>query len=146
MVINIITDLTKKINLNYFVKEKIECGIVLLPWETKSIRFYGCSIVNSYAFFKNFEFWLAGMSINIPFFIEDYKNLLQNRKKKLLIHKSKILSYIGLLNLKGCTFVPSKIYWKNNFIKIEICLVKGKKKIDKRKDIINKEFNKLYDI
>ncbi len=131
---NLITDLTKKVQSNYFVKEKFESGIVLLSWEVKSIRLYGCSIVKSYAYFKNFEFWISGFYVNVPFFVSNL-NLTEDRNKKLLLNKKQILHYNNLLKFKGFSIIPAKVYWKNNFIKVELFFCKGKKNIDKKNDI-----------
>lgn len=124
---NIVTDLKKQIEYNYFIKEEIECGIILLPWEVRSIRTNGCSIINSYASFKKEECWLNGMIINFYDFLKE-----KDRNKKILMHKKEIKKYQNILKTNKMSAVPSMVYWKNNLIKIQLCFVKGKKKFDKR--------------
>jgi len=137
----IIVNASKKIFYDYTVKEKYECGIVLLPWEVKAIRNSGCSIMNSYVSIRHLELWLVGLHINIPFFLNSSNNLKSDRDRKLLLHKKELMYFLGILKMKGCTLVPSKVYWKKNFIKIEVCLGVGKKKYDKRISIKTREWN-----
>lgn len=130
----IITDCKKNITYNYLIKEEIEAGIVLLPWEVKSIRYNGCSIINSYSFFKKEECWLYGMIINLPNFLNNEEIKKNKRNKKILIKKKEIKKYKNLIKTEKISLVPSTVYWKKNLIKIQLCLVKGKKKHDKRNE------------
>ena len=61
------------------------------------------------------------------------------RPKKLLLNKSEIHKLIGMTTLKGYTLVPIKLYFKGNFIKMELGVGKGKKLFDKREDLKKKE-------
>ena len=61
------------------------------------------------------------------------------RNRKLLIHKSEINKLIGLTKQKGYSLVPIKLYFKNNFVKLELGIGKGKKLYDKREDIAKKD-------
>ena len=54
------------------------------------------------------------------------------REKKLLLHKKEIVRIESKMATKNLTLVPYKIYLKNGKFKCEICLVRGRKKHEKR--------------
>lgn len=144
---NIIIDSSKRVYYNYFVKEKYECGVVLFSWEVKAIRYSSCSIINSYVILEKSECWLVNMLINPPYFLRMHDFSYKQRNIKLLLKRNELNFLSGLLKLKRYTIVPSKVYWKNNFIKVEACLCVGKKLYDKRSLIKEREWkdrHKLY--
>ena len=61
------------------------------------------------------------------------------RNRKLLIHKKEINKLIGLTKQKGYSLIPIKLYFKGNFVKLELGIGKGKKLYDKRQDIAKKD-------
>ena len=61
------------------------------------------------------------------------------RTRKLLLNKGEINKLIGYINQKGFSLVPIKLYFKNNFVKLEIGIGKGKKLYDKREDMAKKD-------
>ncbi len=127
----IITDLSKKILFNYFIKKKYEFGVVLLGWEVKSIRQNGIIISGGYLFFKKFECWLIGSFIKKPSYFNDDKSK-ESRDRKVLLHKKEVKNLHDILKVKNIALIPSRVYWKKSFVKIEACLGVGKKLYDKR--------------
>jgi SsrA-binding protein len=63
---------------------------------------------------------------------KDYDPL---RNRKLLLTKKEIAELAGSEKNKSLTIVPISVYNKNRKIKVEIALVKGKKKFDKRETL-----------
>ena len=61
------------------------------------------------------------------------------RPKKLLLNKREIHKLIGMTTQKGFALVPTKIYFKGNFVKLELGIGRGKKLYDKREDLKKKE-------
>ena len=61
------------------------------------------------------------------------------RDRKLLLNRREINKLIGLIKQKGVSIIPTKLYFKNNFVKLEIGIGKGKKLYDKRQDIAKKD-------
>lgn len=59
--------------------------------------------------------------------------------EKLLLNKREILRLSGLINQKGYTLVPISLYFKNNIVKLELGIGKGKKLYDKREDLKKKD-------
>lgn len=124
---------------NYEIIDTIEAGIVLYGTEIKSIRAGKVNFKDSYAVIeKTGEIYVYSMHIS-PY---DYGNIYNKdpmRPKKLLLNKSEIHKLAGMITLKGYTLVPTKMYFKGNFIKLEIGIGKGKKLYDKREDLKKKE-------
>ena len=61
------------------------------------------------------------------------------RKRKLLLHRREIASLIGKVKERGQTLVPTRLYFKDGKVKVELALAKGKEKGDKRRDIAERE-------
>lgn len=124
---------------NYEIIDKLEAGIVLYGTEIKSIRAGKVNLKDSYATIeKNGEVYVYSMHIS-PYDHGNIYNKDPMRPKKLLLNKSEIHKLIGMTTLKGYTLVPIKLYFKGNFIKMELGVGKGKKIFDKREDLKKKE-------
>ena len=124
---------------NYEIIDKLEAGIVLYGTEIKSIRTGKVNLKDSYATIeKNGEIYVYSMHIS-PYDHGNIYNKDPMRPKKLLLNKSVIHKLIGMTTLKGYTLVPIKLYFKGNFIKMELGVGKGKKLFDKREDLKKKE-------
>lgn len=124
---------------NYEIIDKLEAGIVLYGTEIKSIRAGKVNLKDSYATIeKNGEVYVYSMHIS-PYDHGNIYNKDPMRPKKLLLNKSEIHKLIGMTTLKGYTLVPIRLYFKGNFIKMELGVGKGKKLFDKREDLKKKE-------
>ena len=123
---------------NYDIKDTIETGIVLYGTEIKSIRNGKVNLKDSYAIIKNGELYVLGMHIS-PYEHGNIFNKDPLRNRKLLIHKKEINKLIGLTKQKGYSLVPIRLYFKGNFVKLELGIGKGKKLYDKRQDIAKKD-------
>ncbi len=126
---------------NYFIEDKIETGIVLFGTEIKSIRSGKVNLKDSYANIKNGEVYISGMHIS-PYEHGNIFNKNPLRDRKLLLNKREINRLIGLTKQKGYTLIPISIYFKGNFVKLELGIGKGKKLYDKRQDIAKKDAQK----
>ena len=126
---------------NYFIEDKIETGIVLFGTEIKSIRSGKVNLKDSYANIKNGEVYISGMHIS-PYEHGNIFNKNPLRDRKLLLNKREINRLIGLTKQKGYTLIPISIYFKGNFVKVELGIGKGKKLYDKRQDIAKKDAQK----
>ena len=124
---------------NYEILETIEAGIVLFGTEIKSIRAGKVNLKDSYAIIeKNGEVYVYSMNIS-PYEHGNIFNKDPLRPKKLLLNKKEIHKIIGMITQKGYTLVPTKIYFKGNFVKLELGVGRGKKLYDKREDLKKKE-------
>lgn len=130
---------------NYEIIEKIETGIVLYGTEIKSIRNSKVNLKDSYANIKNGEVFVYGMHIS-PYEHGNIFNRDPLRLKKLLLNKREINKLIGLIQQKGYSLVPTKLYFKGNFVKLELGIGKGKKLYDKRQDLAKKDAQRQIEI
>lgn len=125
----------KKISLDYEILETFEAGIELLGFEVKSLRKKQGSLLGSYVIIRGGEVFL--ISSNIPAYQEKNtpKDYEPKRNRRILLTKPEIHKLSSLDTKKGLTIVPISLYNKGKKIKVEIAIVRGKKKYDKRQEI-----------
>ena len=123
---------------NYIITDTLEAGIVLTGTEIKSIRNGKVNLKDSYAGIKNGEAYIYSMHIS-PSEQGNRFNKDPLRDRKLLLNKREIFRLSGLINQKGYTLVPISLYFKNNIVKLELGIGKGKKLYDKREDLKKKD-------
>ena len=123
---------------NYTISDKLEAGIVLTGTEIKSIRAGKVNLKDSYVNIKNGEAYIYGMHIS-PYEHGNIFNKDPLRTRKLLLNKREINKLTGYITQKGCSLIPIQLYFKNNFVKLELGIGKGKKLYDKREDIAKKD-------
>ena len=123
---------------DYFIEETYEAGISLLGTEVKSIREGRVNLKDSYAIIKNNEVFLLNCHIS-PYSHGNLQNHEPLRTRKLLLKRREIDKLWGKLSQQGFTLVPLKIYFKKGKAKVEIGLVKGKRKYEKREALKEKE-------
>jgi SsrA-binding protein len=129
----------KRATYDFALDEKFEAGIALQGTEVKSLRAGKAQIAESYINVdKNDEVWIHNMKIPLYEF-GTYANHSETRKRKLLLKRNEIDELKKGLATKGQTIVPTKLYFKGAFVKIEIALAKGKKLYDKRQDKAKKD-------
>tara|TARA_Y200000002_G_scaffold330292_1_gene294838 strand:- start:302 stop:775 length:474 start_codon:yes stop_codon:yes gene_type:complete len=130
----------RKAKFNYKLLESFEAGISLLGWEVKSIRASNLELKDSYILMKKGEAYIIGLSIlplkEVTFSVDPL------RVRKLLLTKSELSKIFKATQEKGLTCIPTKIFWKDNLIKLKISLGQGKTKFDKRDSIKRKEWER----
>ena len=129
----------KKAYFDYFVLETFEAGIVLEGCEVKSIRGGHVSLNDSYVSISHQnEVFIKNMYIKTyeksSSFTADEK-----RVRKLLLSKREIDKLGRGVREKGLTIVPLKVYFKWQFVKLEIGLVRGKHTYDKKQVLKEKD-------
>lgn len=129
--IKIITK-NKRAGYDYFLEDKYEAGLVLKGTEVKSIRGGKTTMGEAYCTIdENHEVWVHQLKIP-KYEFGTYANHDETRKRKLLLNEQEIKQIEKSLATKGQTLVPTKLYFKGPYVKIEIALAKGKKLHDKR--------------
>ena len=135
----------RKARHRYQVLDTMECGIVLVGSEVKSLREGRVSLDEAYARLKEGEAWLIGCDI------PEYKqagiwNHEPKRTRKLLLHRSELAKFAARAQEKGLTLVPLKLYFSERGIaKLQLGLCKGKQEHDKREDLKKKEATRAID-
>ncbi len=128
----------KKANFEYFIFDRFEAGIVLEGSEVKSLRKGEASLLDSFVFVRNQEVFLKNMYIK-PYEQSTAFTPDARRDRKLLLSKREILKIDRAVKEKSLTIVPTKVYFKDNLVKVEIATAKGKKLFDKRETIKRRE-------
>lgn len=136
--------LNRKARHDYFFEEVMEAGIELTGTEIKSIRNGGCSIKDCYGIVKNHEVYLLNMYV-APYKEGNIFNHDEVRTRRLLLHKKQIYKIEKMINQQGLTLVPVKLYFKNNILKVELAVARGKKNYDKREVIKERDIKRSVD-
>ncbi len=121
----------KRARFDFFIDETYEAGIVLTGTEVKSLRQGAVNLKDSYAKIKNEEIFLMDVHIN-PYTHGNRFNHDPDRPRKLLMHKRQIKRLYGKSQEKGFSLIPTRLYFKDGRVKVEIGLGKGKRAYDKR--------------
>ena len=128
----------RKASFQYKLLESFEAGISLKGSEVKAIRENKVNIKESYITLKQNEIYIIGMHIG-EYSHSGYVSHNPLRNKKLLLHRSEINKIIKQIKDVGKTLIPTKIYFKNNNVKVKFCIAKGKKIWDKKASIKEKD-------
>jgi SsrA-binding protein len=121
----------RRARFEYDVLDTLECGIVLVGSEVKSLRAGSLSLEEAYARIKGNELWLFGC--DIPEYVQANRlNHQPKRPRKLLMHRREIKKFAARAGEKGLTLVPLKMYFTEGRAKLLLGLCKGRKLHDKR--------------
>ena len=116
---------------NYFLIEKFEAGVALRGTEVKSVRGGRANLKDAYGLVKDGELWLINAHIG-PYEHGNIFNHEPLRTRKLLVHKNELSKLIGKTQQKGLTLIPTRLYFKNGRVKVEMAVARGKQNWDKR--------------
>lgn len=116
---------------DYEIVDEIECGIVLIGSEVKSIRNSKISIEEAYAKIQNNEFWLLNCDID-EYPQATYLNHERRRDRKLLLKKRELRKFAEAAGHDGMTLIPLSVYFQRGIVKVKIAAAKGRKQHDHR--------------
>jgi SsrA-binding protein len=119
---------------DYEILEKIEAGISLTGSEVKSIRAGHVTLSEAYAQCHKGDLVILNLHINPYDRLGGYAPD-PLRKRKLLLHKKEIAMLAAEVDRKKLTLIPLTLYFKKQWVKVEIALCRGRKKFDKRQKI-----------
>lgn len=122
----------------FVLLDSVECGIVLLGTEVKSLRTGGATMKDSYATVRDGEVWLHHLHIP-PYPPAYHANHPPERDRKLLLRRREIERLVGRARERGLTLVPTRIYFRGPRAKVELALAQGKDRFDKRESIKRRE-------
>jgi SsrA-binding protein len=121
----------RKSRFEYEVLDTLECGIVLVGSEVKSLRKGTLSLDDAYGRVKNGEVWMLGCDI-AEYVEANQFNHNPKRPRKLLMHRREVKKFAGRAFEQGLTLVPLKMYFKEGRAKVLLGICKGRKLYDKR--------------
>jgi SsrA-binding protein len=118
----------------YHLGDRYEAGLVLTGTEVKSLRTGKATLQQAYADFREGEAWLVGL--HVPEYVEGNRaNHEPDRPRKLLLHRRELDRLTGSVRERGLTLVPTRLYFRDGRVKVELALARGKELRDKRRDI-----------
>jgi SsrA-binding protein len=123
---------------DYHLLDKVEAGLVLSGTEVKSLRSGKATLQQAFAEVREGEAWLHG--VHIPEYTQGNRsNHDPDRPRKLLLHRREIDRLYGQVREKGYTVVPTRLYFKEGRVKVELALARGKELRDKRRDVAERD-------
>ena len=134
--------LNKRARHDYHIDERYEAGLALQGWEVKSLRAGRLNFGDAYALVKGGELFLFGAQITPLIQASTHVVADDRRTRKLLLHREEIDKLVGAVERKGYTLIPTALYWKNNRVKVEIGLARGKQEHDKRATEKERDWNR----
>jgi SsrA-binding protein len=122
----------------YNLLEQLECGAELHGTEVKALRQSGAQLKDAYVALRRGELWLIGVHIP-PYAPAARENHDPLRERRLLAHRREIDRLAGLVQERGLTLVPTRIYFVRGRAKVEIAVARGKDLYDKRQTLKERE-------
>ena len=128
----------RRARFDYELLDRFEAGIVLQGTEVKSLREGRVTLAQAYADVRDGEVWLVGAEI-AEYAQGNIANHEPTRDRKLLLKRGEIAELNGKVREKGQTIVPTRLYFKDGKVKLEVALARGKEKADKRRTIVDRD-------
>src|SRR5256714_6677372 len=128
----------RKARHDYQLFDRFEAGLVLTGTEVKSLRDGRATLAQAWADIRDGEAWLHGAEI-ATYDQGNRANHEPTRPRKLLLHRREIDRLYGQVREKGLTLVPTRMYFKDGRVKVEIAVARGKELHDKRRDIATRD-------
>jgi len=128
----------RKAQYRYQLLSRLEAGIVLQGSEVKSLRQGRVGFEDAYAVIRDGEVFLRSLHIP-PYDKARYGGHNPVAERKLLLKRSEIRKLSSKVTEKGMTLIPTMVYFKGGWAKVELALASGKRKYDKRRAIMERE-------
>ena len=126
------------------IEDRYEAGVALVGTEVKSLRSGGSNLRDAFARINRNEAFIYNWRI-APYSHGNLENHDPLRIRKLLLHKSEIRKLIGATRTEGRSLIPLRVYVREERIKLELKLNRGRKLHDKREAIKKKEMKRKTD-
>jgi SsrA-binding protein len=122
---------------DYEILETFEAGIALRGSEVKTLREGRASLQDAYAGVENGE---VVLHMQIPAYSHTgYDGHEPTRPRKLLLHRKEIDQLSRRVAERGLTLVPLRLYFKQQLVKVELAVARGKRAYDKRQAIAQRD-------
>jgi SsrA-binding protein len=128
----------RKAGRDFHIGEKYEAGIELRGTEVKSIRSGKINISDAFARVDKGQLFLYGCDIQPWETAGVWFQHESKRPRRLLLHKREIFKLEHASAVKGASLPLLRVYWKNDKVKVEIGIGKGKTHTDQRHDLKEK--------
>ena len=132
----------RRARFDYAIEDDLECGVMLLGSEVKSLRVNSANIAESYAGVDAGELWLVNSYI-APYEQAKTFGHEERRRRKLLVIRKELARLWADTQRKGLTLVPLVMYFNHRGkVKLKIGIAKGKKNHDKRADQAKRDWGR----
>jgi SsrA-binding protein len=128
----------RRARFDYELLDRYEAGVVLTGTEVKSLRNGRATLAQSYADVRDGEVWLNGMEI-ATYDQGNRANHEPMRSRKLLLHRREIERLNATVREKGLTLIPTRLYFKEGRVKVEVAVGRGKDRGDKRQTLVDRD-------
>lgn len=128
------TIVNRKARHDYELIDSYEAGIALVGSEVKSVFLGRVNMTDAYCQLANQELFVINLDIE-PYAHSSHFQPERRRDRKLLLHRKEIHTIQRKSQEKGLTIIPTKLYFKNGKVKVEVALARGRKQYDKRDKI-----------
>ena len=129
----------RKARHDYELLERVEAGIVLTGTEVKALREGRVQLGQAYGDIRDGEAWLIGASIAEYAEGGGRFGHQPERDRKLLLHRGEIDSLYAKVREKGLTLVPTRMYFSDGRVKVELALARGRERVDKRRALAERD-------
>jgi len=132
----------RRARFDYEIEETLEAGLQLVGTEVKTLRDGKANIAEAYVSPEKGEIWLINADFP-PYGHGNRFNHEPRRPRKLLLHKKEMNKLFGAVQREGRTIIPLRLYFNERGVaKLQIGLAKGKKTIDKRETIKQRDWQR----
>lgn len=131
----------RRATYDYQVLDTVECGLVLVGSEVKSLYLGRATLTDAFCRVRDGEMWMIASDIE-PYSHSSVFGHERRRDRKLLLHRREIEKLERATNEKGISLIPLRIYFKGGKAKVALGLCKGKKTYDKREAITEREIKR----
>lgn len=130
----------RKARRNYEILDTIEAGLVLRGSEVKSIRDGKVQIGDAFARIDaSGEVWLHQLTVAVYAYSQSHSGHDETRKRKLLLHSHEIERLRARVDPEHLSLIPLAVYFKDGRAKVELALAKGRRTVDKRQAIAERD-------
>jgi len=134
----------RKASYEYFLESFFEAGVALTGTEVKALRAGRANLQDAFCVFDRGGLVLRGLHIS-PYEHGGYVNHEPTRPRPLLLNRDELRKLSKAVETKGYTIVPTRIYFKGSWAKVEIALARGKKQYDKRDTVAARDSQRTLD-
>lgn len=127
----------RRARFDYELGQRFEAGLVLMGSEVKMLRMGNADLSDAYVVVERGEAFVKGM--NIPELTHAAFGHAAKRSRKLLLHAREIGQLQRGIEREGMTAVAVRLYFRDGRAKLEVALARGKKMVDKRRTIKERE-------
>jgi SsrA-binding protein len=128
----------RKARHDYVFMDTFEAGVALVGSEVKSVFLGRVNLTDAFAKIVDSELFLINLDIE-PYTHSSHFQPERRRDRKLLLHRKEIDTIQRKGQEKGLTIIPTRMYFKNGKVKVEIALARGRREYDKRDKIASDE-------